>query len=148
MQEPTKVCFILRRYAIKSGLMAGSVCNVVRSIKQVKGVEVIAEYQVWTVNGKTTCNCDSFFSCYHKVHVLRMEDLRVEAEAFANDVTVAPVTTPTPLVIIVPVVVASTAIKAAKAVTPRVKGTLNGNRPFSLPKSYAEMEAEKLAKSA
>lgn len=61
-----KEVFIIRRYEIKRGTMAGSICNVVRSIKTVKGQQVVNEYQVWTLrDGVTTCDCPSKVPCCH-----------------------------------------------------------------------------------
>lgn len=65
-----KEVFIIRRYEIKRGTMAGSICNVVRSIKTVKGQQVVNEYQVWTLrDGVTTCDCESRGDCCHKDEV-------------------------------------------------------------------------------
>lgn len=61
-----KEVFIIRRYEIKRGTMAGSICNVVRSVKTVKGQQVVNEYQVWTLrDGVTTCDCPSKVPCCH-----------------------------------------------------------------------------------
>lgn len=62
-----KEVFIIRRYEIKRGTMAGSICNVVRSVKTVKKQEVINEYQVWIyADGTTTCDCPASGDCCHK----------------------------------------------------------------------------------
>lgn len=65
-----KEVFVLRRYEIKRGTMAGSICNVVRSIQTVKKQEVVHEYQVWTyADGTTTCDCPAHGICCHQDEV-------------------------------------------------------------------------------
>lgn len=76
---------ILRRYAISKGNMAGSICNVVRSVKTVKGQQVSHDYQVWTfADGVMSCDCPA------KTPYCRHKDL-VEIEAMRRCDYVAPV---------------------------------------------------------
>jgi hypothetical protein len=59
---------ILRRYAVSKGNMAGSICNVVRSVKTVKGEVVSHDYQVWKyADGVMSCDCPAKTPyCQHK----------------------------------------------------------------------------------
>jgi hypothetical protein len=78
----TKVCFVLRRYEVKKGILTGCVCHVIRSFKTVKGQEVAAEYQVWRyADGMICCDCKAKTECYHIRHVQEWEEATAEERA-------------------------------------------------------------------
>jgi hypothetical protein len=137
-QQQHKECFILRRYEMKKGSLAGCVCHVVRSVKQVKGQQVTAEYQVWRyADGMVTCNCKATGECYHMVCV-ELAEMRYSRH-------VQPVVKKSTKKVAKPAPVSKlpvTSTKSSVSSSPAVKGTLNGNRAFSLPKSWAELRAE------
>jgi hypothetical protein len=113
MATTKKQVFILRRYEIKQGTMAGCVCNIVRSIKAVKGEQVTHEYQVWRyADGVMSCNCDARGNCCHIKHVETVEAARNAA------VVVTPVTpvVAKPEVTVLPVAETPAAVAEAKPV--------------------------------
>src|SRR5487761_2187519 len=82
-----KTCFIVRRYSVKTGIMTGCICNVVRN-------EAGKEYQCWTyADGTTHCDCPATKECYHVRHVVAVQMGRCDdvAAAKARKVAVAPV---------------------------------------------------------
>src|SRR2546423_174603 len=68
---------ILRRYAISKGKMAGSICNVVRSTKMVKGKQVSHDYQVWKYRvGRMSCDCPATTPYCKHIDLVEIEEMR------------------------------------------------------------------------
>lgn len=78
-----RMMFVTARYTFNAGIMAGSVCYGVRSIKTVKGQEVTNNYQCFIhTDGTVSCNCESRKAlCCHALFVSEIENERDSHEA-------------------------------------------------------------------
>ncbi len=75
-RKSQKQVFILRRYTVNKGIMAGCTCNVVRSTKTVKKHLVTNDYQVWQYSdGRVTCDCPAYKPCGH-IDLVEIEGAR------------------------------------------------------------------------
>lgn len=164
---------ILRRYAISKGNMAGSICNVVHSVKTIKGETIENDYQVWTYRlGRMSCDCPAKTPYCCHIDLVTIEEYRrcdyVAPVKNRRHVQVAQSVGVTVEQVAEITIVAEQAkaekqaareqhqaeLDAAK-VRPnyeveskrRMAAPLNGKRGFSLCKSWAELEAEKQAGS-